>query len=66
MPKYCRGDRFLEEDGNCGLIFLPSIEPPSRLGNLTFETPPKFFEDVLFESDCIGMDLLTEGFEPGR
>ena len=38
MRKYCWGDRFLEEDGNCGFFFLPSIEPPSRLGKLTLET----------------------------
>ena len=38
MPKYCWAARFLEEDGNCGFFFLPSIEPPSRLGNLALET----------------------------
>ena len=50
-------------------VDLQSTEPPSRdrLGNLTFETEsPKFSEDVLFISDCIGMDLPTEGFELGR
>ena len=35
-------------------------------GELDIRNPPKFFEDVLFVSDCIGMDLLTEGFEHGR
>ena len=38
---------------------LSSGEPDIR-------NPPKFFEDVLFVSDCFGMDLLTEGFEHGR
>ena len=35
-------------------------------GQLGTRNPPKFFEDVLFFSDCIGMDLFTEGFEHGR
>ena len=35
-------------------------------GELDTRNPPKFFEDVLFISDCIGMNLLTEGFEHGR
>ena len=35
-------------------------------GELDIRNPPKFFEDVLFVSDCIAMDLLTEGFEHGH
>ena len=35
-------------------------------GELDTRNPPRFFEDVLFVSDCIGMDLLTEGLEHGR
>ena len=35
-------------------------------GELDIRNSPKFSEDVLFISDCIGMDLPTEGFEHGR
>ena len=35
-------------------------------GELGTRNLPAFFEDVLFISDCIGMNLLTEGFEHGR
>ena len=65
MPKYCWGDRFLEEDGNCGLFFCRRSNRPLVWG-LDTRHPPRFFEDVLFISDCIWMDLLTEGFEHGR
>ena len=66
MPKYCRGDRFLEEDGNCGLFFFAVDRTALSSGELDIRNPPKFFEDVLFVSDCIAMDWLTEGFEHGR
>ena len=65
MPKYCRGDRFSEEDGNCGLFFSRQSNRP-LVWELDIRNPPKFFEDVLFVSDCFGMDLLAEGFEHGR
>ena len=35
-------------------------------GELDIRNSPKFFEDVLFVSDCTVMDLPTEGFEHGR
>ena len=65
MLKYCWGDRFLEEDGNCGFFFAVDRTALSS-GDIDTRNPPKYFQDVLFISDCIGMDLLTEGFEHGR
>ena len=35
-------------------------------GELDTRYPPRFFEDVLFISDCLGMESLTEGFEHSR
>ena len=63
MPKYCWGDRFLEEHGNGGSFAVDRTALSS--GKLDIRNQPKFFEDVLFISDCIGMDLPPEGFEHG-
>ena len=45
------------------VVDLPSTALTS--GELDIRNPPKFFEDVLFISDCIGMGLPTERFEHG-
>ena len=62
MPKYCWGDRFWEENGNCGLFFCRRSNLRLVWGTLTFETRLNFsrmsclFLTVL-EGTCSQKDL---------